>query len=561
MTTEIDPIALQEELQQRIRRYLLTALPISRRFPRLRAEAEQYLSKTDILIKGPFLEAIPDFPKGCSLKDLVSESVLHPGFSHLGEEIFSRKLHAHQETAIRRSVTHKENVVVATGTGSGKTDCFLFPMIDGLLKAGIADKPGIRAIIVYPLNALANDQLYQRLAPVITGKLASFGLTIGRYTGQTKPGMRRDQIEQRLMESDSIKHEFPNGIPGNWLLSRDEMLRTPPHVLVTNYAMLEHLLLLPHNRPLFNNVDLQYLILDELHSYAGTQATEVAMLIRKLLNRYAKGKPVRSMGTSASLSSEPSEAVKVAEFAGRLFHAKFGPPIKSTRQRHHLLSSPAKPETLTHSQWKKLWGLLDRVKDLKSSSEAIDTWNDEVIADGIDLLVEPNAETLPEALCKGLGSNAAIQKLAQILAEKGTILVSEVADLLFGTDGTAHERRDAIRAMVTLGAFARVSPDSFPLLPARYHIFTKGVEDATVEIVPSSVSEEHAVGLRFQREFKDATTGRSRYRLLTCRKCGELYFEAWSSGAGQKIQPKLNESRACTLEIDAAPIASASIAE
>lgn len=536
MPTEIDPIALQEELQQRIRRYLLTALPISRRFPRMRKEAEQYLFKTDILIKGPFLEAIPDFPKGCSLKDLASEGVLHPGFHQLGDEVFTRKLHKHQETAIRRSVTQNENIVVATGTGSGKTECFLFPMIDGLLKAGIADKPGIRAIIVYPLNALANDQLYQRLAPAIAGKLASFGLTIGRYTGQTKSGMLRDTIEKRLLENDSIKREFPDGIPENWLLSRDEMLRTPPHVLVTNYAMLEHLLLLPHNRPLFANVDLQYLILDELHSYAGTQATEVAMLIRKLLNRYAKGRPVRSMGTSASLSNEPSEDSKVAEFAGRLFHAKFGLPIKSARQRHHLLGSPTRPDNLTYAQWSKLWELLNRVKDLEITTEAISLWNDTVIADNIDLLVEPNAETLPEALCKGLGGNAAMQRLAQILAEKGTILVADVADLLFGAEGTAHERQEAIRAMVTLGAFARISPDSFPLLPARYHIFTKGVEDATVEIVPASISEEHAVSLRFQREFKDAKTGRSRYRLLTCRKCGELYFEAWSSGAGQKIQ-------------------------
>lgn len=538
MTAEIDPIALQESLQARIRRYLLTALPISRRFPNLRREAEQYLSRTDVLLKGPFLEAIPDFPKGASLQDLVREGVLHSGFEELGEAVFTRQLHQHQEEAIRRSVSNKENVVVATGTGSGKTECFLFPMLDGLLKAGIGGKPGIRAIIVYPLNALANDQLYQRLVPVLASKLRAYGLTVGRYTGQTKPEMSRDKIAERLMENDSIRREFSDGIPENWLLSRDEMLRTPPHVLVTNYAMLEHLLLLPHNRPLFANVNLQFLILDELHSYAGTQATEVAMLIRKLLNRYAKGKAVQCMGTSASLSQEPTEDAKVAEFAGRLFHAKFGVPIKSKRLRHKLLSSLPNAQKLSLAQWRVLKTLYTKVKDISDPIQAIEAWNEKVRAEEIDLLVEPQAETLSAALCKGLGANPTIQNLAQILAEKGAILVAEVASKLFGNEGSDQERQEAVRSMVTLGAFARLTPDSFPLLPARYHLFAKGVEDATVEIVPRALSDEHGINLRFQREFKDANTGNPRYRLLTCRKCGELYFEAWSNGTGQKIQPE-----------------------
>lgn len=538
MTAEIDPISLQEELQQRIRRYLQTALPISRRFPRLLKEAEDYLSKQDVLLKGPFLEAIPDFPKGRSLKELVQEGVLHEGFAELGETVYQRKLHQHQEDAIRRVISGKENIVVATGTGSGKTECFLFPLVDYLLKAGMAGKPGIRAIIVYPLNALANDQLYQRLAPVIASKLASFGLTVGRYTGQTPASMNRRQIAERLMESESIRREFPGGIPENWLLSRQEMLENPPHVLLTNYAMLEHLLLLPHNRPLFAHVDLNFLILDELHSYAGTQATEVALLLRKLLHRYAKGNKIRCIGTSASLSPDPSEDGKVSQFAGRLFHANFGPPIKAKRQRHRCLSVTPNPQEFKIQQWLNLASLLDRTRQIAVPAEALKLWNETVIAGEIDLLVNPQAETLPEALCKGLGADPGIQKLAQQLADEGTVLVAELADRLFGGIGTLHERQEAVRAMVTLGAYARETSDGFPLLPARYHIFAKGVEEATVEIVPAALSNEQAVHFRFQREFRDAQTGADRYRLLTCRKCGELYFEAWSGAAGQKIQPE-----------------------
>lgn len=538
MNREIDPIALQDELQQRIRRYLLTALPISRRFPKLRTEASKLINQPEMVIKGPFLEAIPDFPKGSSLKDLVEEGVLHNGFSSLGAFVYERRLHAHQEKAIRQVVSEKKNVVVATGTGSGKTECFLFPLIDALLKADIFGRPGIRAIIVYPLNALANDQLYQRLAPILADKLSDYGLTVGRYTGQTKAGMSRDEIEAQLLGSDFIKEIFPKGIPSNWLLSRKEMLDTPPNVLVTNYAMLEHLLLLPHNRPLFQGLDLKLLVLDELHSYAGTQATEVAMLLRKLINRYARNNDIRYIGTSASLSSALDEKKKIASFASRLFDAPFGDPITATRERHRLLSVTPSANEISIEQWLTLKDLLGSVRGIKDEAKAIETWNDEVIQADIDLFVDRTLENLSKALSKALGADPNIQNLAEILAREGSVLVSDVADRLFGCTGSSTDRQEAVRAMVAVGAYARETSEGYPLLPARYHIFAKGIEDATIQLAPSKVSSEHAIRLRLASEFRDAAEGCPRYRLLTCRKCGELYFEAWESLGLQEIYPQ-----------------------
>lgn len=538
MSQEIDPILLQEELQNRIRRYLLTALPISRRFPNLRAEAERLINQPEMVIKGPFLEAIPDFPKGASLKDLVEEGLLHEGFAQLGSTVYERRLHAHQEEAIRSVVGDRKNIVVATGTGSGKTECFLFPLIDSLLKANIAGRPGIRAILVYPLNALANDQLYQRLAPIIAGKLAEYGLTVGRYTGQTRADMSRKQIETQLLAGDFIKQLFPDGIPRNWLLSREEMLETPPNVLITNYAMLEHLLLLPHNRPLFNHVDLKFLVLDEVHSYAGTQATEVALLLRKLINRYARNGEIRFIGTSASLSAAPAEQAKISTFAARLFHAPFAPPITAQRERHRLLCVPQHNTAFSIAQWKVLKDLLMEARAITSPAEAITRWNNRVIEEEIDLLVDETEETLAQAMAKVLGADPKVQELAVILSSEGSILVSEVADRLFGNTATSQERQEAVRAMVTLGAYARETPETYPLLPARYHIFTKGVEDATVELAALKESNEHATQLRFAREFRDPESNALRFRLLTCRKCGELYFEGWENSAQQKIQPE-----------------------
>ena len=157
--TEIDPVALQNDLQDRLQRYLKTALPIHRKFPNLKKQAEEELFKSGRLIKGPYLEALPDFPKSRSLEDLIIEDVLHEGFSKLDPKVVERPLHAHQEEAIRCIVEDKQNTVIATGTGSGKTECFVYPMIDELLKANINGAPGIRAILVYPMNALANSQM------------------------------------------------------------------------------------------------------------------------------------------------------------------------------------------------------------------------------------------------------------------------------------------------------------------------------------------------------------------------------------------------------------------
>lgn len=537
MIQEIDPITLQKNLQDRIQRYLLTSLPISRRFPNLRKQAEDYLSTPDVLLKGPFLEAIPDFPKGKSLEELVAEGVVHSGFSELGSPVYSRPLHKHQEEVIRRVCLKKENVVVATGTGSGKTECFLFPMIDELVRAGVNNSPGIRAIIVYPMNALANDQLYQRLAPDLTEKLAAHGITLGRYTGQTHPTKTRDQIASDLLSRDDIKERFSEGIPDTWLLSRQEMLTRQPHVLVTNYAMLEHLLLLPHNRSLFNNADLRFLVLDEIHTYSGTQATEVALLLRKLLNRYAKGKDVRCIGTSASLAGGPDADRKVSEFAGRLFNASFGTPIRSSRKRHAALSGPCEETPLAIEQWMLLRDLLQKTTSESPSADRLDLWNETLLENDIDFLVDPDAEDIAAVLCSKLGRDPRMQNLATILADRPAVLVSDIATQIFPEASSELEGGEAVKAMVALGAYARQTPNGFPLFPARYHLFTKGVEDATVQLLPSSISTEHAGELRFRREFRDAETGSPRYRLLTCRRCGELYFEAWSKN-GNQLQPE-----------------------
>tara|TARA_R110002096_G_scaffold233047_2_gene423011 strand:+ start:13139 stop:19186 length:6048 start_codon:yes stop_codon:yes gene_type:complete len=527
---EVDPLALQEDLHDRMKRYLLTALPISRRFPNLRTEAHQKLSADDALIKGPFLETLPDYPKGKSLKDLVESGLLHEGFSRLNASVYERPLHKHQEAAIESIVREEENIVVATGTGSGKTECFLFPMLDGLLKADVSGTPGVRAILVYPLNALANDQLYSRLVPAIAKELQEYGITVGRYTGQTSARDSRETIERDLLDTPNspMRELFGNKIPDNWLLSRDEMLTTPPHVLVTNYAMLEHLLLLPRNAQLFANADIQFMVLDEVHVYSGAQATEVALLLRKLKNRFAAGVDVRSIGTSASLGESEEDKKKVIEFANRLFGSPFSKVVTSRRLDHHRLRNTKPVRTKGAEGWIRAHKALSEVRGI-AEDEQLTGWLERVGDGGFETISKKGDETLQQYLCRFLAEDEMIHRTAEYLNkhEKRPLVV--VARDLF-PDEDPVTAREAIKALVALAAYAREDKSGFPLLPARYHLFTRGIEEATVEMQNGEENSEQVSNLRFHREFRDHVTDRPRYRLMTCRRCGELYFEGYEVG-------------------------------
>jgi len=527
---EVDPIHLQEDLQERMSRYLMTALPIHRRFPNLRAEAGKELSRSASLIQGPFLEALPDFPKGTSLEELVDKGLLHAGFRSLEPEVLSRPLHVHQEEAIRRVVEKEENVVVATGTGSGKTECFFFPLLDTLLKADIKGQPGIRAILVYPLNALANDQLYRRLVPVLAHQLRDYGLTVGRYTGQTTIGRNRSWFEQQYLEDEFFRGMFGNEIPSNWLLSREEMLDTPPHILVTNYAMLEHLLLLPRNADLFNYTDLRFLVLDEIHTYSGAQATEVSLLLRKLRNRHVPNADVRCIGTSASLGSSKKAKAQIIDFAGRLFGASFSKVITAKREAHHLLESEVETVRLATTDWIALHDVLREVRHAENDRQ-IEDWNRLVKEKGLAMAVAPEeGKSLSQLLCEPMSRDETVRNLSEHLATEGLEPLARAASHLFPDAADEEEAQNALKGLVALGAFTRESENTFPLLPARYHLFTRGIEEATVELAHPDDNAERAVNLRFRREFKDAKTEMPRYRLMTCRKCGELYFEGFEKG-------------------------------
>ena len=205
----------------------------------------------------------------------------------------------HQNRSWRRLSSKGQQpkpTIVTTGTGSGKTECFLFPILNHCLRARKLDQQGIKAIILYPMNALAADQ-EKRFARVIwkTDELRKAGIRVGNYTGRydpSDPGAAAGSGTMAMGEDHGISNH-------------EAQQENPPDILLTNYKMLDYLLLRPQDQRLwrFNEPGLlSYLVLDELHTYDGAQGADVACLIRRLKERLeiSKGE-LCVVGTSATL--------------------------------------------------------------------------------------------------------------------------------------------------------------------------------------------------------------------------------------------------------------------
>ena len=163
----LDPISAATLIGDSYRRYLKSRHQPGDR--RLRNEFHRALDAFQ-LHKGPFIQTTPPYRQGISIDGLITDETLHRGFAKVGRNVFptERPLYLHQERAIRKARAGR-NLVIATGTGSGKTECYLFPILDYLLRerdAGTLADPGVRAMLLYPMNALANDQM-QRLRDML----------------------------------------------------------------------------------------------------------------------------------------------------------------------------------------------------------------------------------------------------------------------------------------------------------------------------------------------------------------------------------------------------------
>lgn len=239
--------------------------------------------------KGPYVEIIPNFKSGASISEAVDKGLLNPVFKDLFNNGYmncknadSFKLYEHQEASLKK-VKNNRNIIISSGTSSGKTECYLFPIISYLLdeyQRTKAPVKGLRAILIFPMNVLANDQ-YDRFKEIfenIYNVLGTMPFSYGKYTGETE--------ETEVLAAGSMRGVANKG--QGEMISREEMRESTPNILFTNYSMLEYLLL----RPVDNNIitsetagKCKFCVLDEIHVYPGAKGVEVSYLLRRLVHR------------------------------------------------------------------------------------------------------------------------------------------------------------------------------------------------------------------------------------------------------------------------------------
>jgi hypothetical protein len=393
-----NPLTLFDDLREMYLRYLDS--PFDLRYPDLVTERRALLNTDGRLFRQPLIEPIPAYQSSNNTFQGIAQSLLGPSWSaadiaalanFVSLELFppSRMPYAHQEQVFAESVVNGNDVIVTTGTGSGKTECFLLPIIATLIResAGwgppgprdprwdwwnhrlnqtsnrwlpripqrnhenpVVRPPGMRAIILYPLNALVEDQL-GRMRSVLDSNNARGWLQshrsgnrfyFGRYTGRSPvPGERNSpktsKLREELRSMEQEAHQvlgsaaarfFPR-MDGGEMWSRWDMQDQPPDILITNYSMMNIMLMRSIETPIFDTTRqwlagdksrLFHLVVDELHTYRGTPGTEVAYLIRVLLDRLGLGpdsEQLRIIASSASLTGDAAGLDYLEAFFGR----------------------------------------------------------------------------------------------------------------------------------------------------------------------------------------------------------------------------------------------------
>lgn len=228
-----------------------------------------------------------------------------------------RNLYKHQVNSIEYCLKDKKDLIISSGTGSGKSECFLIPILAKLFSESDKEleQDGIRVLIVYPLNALINSQM-KRLQTFLGYQNSKRPyIRFGFYTSKLK-----DDTKNRY-DTYSQERNPECYFPITQIIDRKELRESPPHILITNYSMLEYSLLRARDLPLFNSNKLHTVILDEAHTYTGALAAEMAMLLRRTLFKFNKNQDeVNFFATSATIGDpEKDNGKKLEEFASKLY--------------------------------------------------------------------------------------------------------------------------------------------------------------------------------------------------------------------------------------------------
>lgn len=452
----------------------------------------------------------PAFAKGAWIDELVSQGVLHQECSRIfrvkrdaGDAGSALRLHRHQVDAIASAGTRR-NYVLTTGTGSGKSLAYIVPIVNAVLRE--KKRPGIKAIVVYPMNALANSQEQE------LGKFLKFGypdgrgpVTFRRYTGQ------EDDLERRSIWAD------------------------PPDILLTNYVMLELILTRTEERPLVTAAKgLRFLVLDELHTYRGRQGADVALLVRRTRDACAAAE-LQHVGTSATMASSGSSQQQRKEVA-RVATLLFGAPVAPEDVIGETLERASPEPNLNETDFRS--ALSTRVCETPRTLTALPSYAT-FVADPLSRWIENTFGVTTES-----GTGVLVRATPRTVGGAGGAAV----ELAAATGANAAICAEHIKHQLLVGSQVRHPETGFPVFAFRLHQFISRGETVYASIEPEG---DRYLTLHPQK-FVPGDRSKLLVPLVFCRECGQEYYTVRrvESGPEPHLEPRALHDRAEDGETD-----------
>jgi hypothetical protein len=460
------------------------------RAPDILSQVEQIYA-TNRFWPEPLISINPNFERGASVADLAADGSLHPDTARVfrvdGQPI---RFHRHQAQAIARA-TQRQSFAVTTGTGSGKSLCFFVPIIDAAIRARAAGETArTRAIVIYPMNALANSQMKELEKFIEQSGLPQKLLpTFARYTGQESTE-ERERIQQ-----------------------------AKPDILLTNFMMLELLMTRQStlDRAVIANADgLDFIVLDELHTYRGRQGADVAMLMRRVRDRLCRDHAPICIGTSATMASDGGDDVRataVARVASRLF----GTTIHADGVIDESLERATDPPLTPAMLGQRLAAAVD--------GDVPETLDDDA------LRVHPLAVWIELEI--GLQDG-------QRLSRRAPITIKEAAERLAQQTGRDEARcRSQLQAMLILMsrlANERGGTGERAFMAFKLHRFLSGAGHVYATLRATSQRRVTLDGQRFDPDDPEARL----YSTFFCRNCGQEHHPVVlvEEGGERRVLPR-----------------------
>ncbi|WP_367331264.1 DEAD/DEAH box helicase [Sphingobacterium multivorum] len=525
MTNAFD---IWSEIKDVYLKYIDTGLPMYNK--KLEEERRLLYEKDDAICKKPIIELTKKYKEYLSIFDVCAKYRLDPLFADLiCRGLFpykDGKLYEHQVDSLKEAVNNKKNIIVTTGTGSGKTESFLLPLFYNILQSKKKKSKfnGIQGLILYPLNALAEDQM-RRLRKSLCSdsvvdffdeKLNSQYITFARYTGITPFSGKEDKakIEKERISllqnwesayelsvksnDDEYLYDVVNPNRSIELWNRFDIQRNPPDVFITNYSMLNIILMREAEDNIFEETrrwlkespdHIFHIVIDELHSYRGTAGTEVAYLLRLLLQRldlHPESPQVQYMCSSASMQEGNRSKNFIKGFFG-VSESYFNEKFKLIGGRENEIVQDFKK--------------LDANTILKS------------IEAGVDIFERYN-----------------LLNLLRSKIPKPSLTRDVLAEIFI--DSTAPTAESALSAI--LEELTKLKSNGNNEQPQRIHYFFKNVDglwscvNSECNAVESAFRfQGRTVGKLYKRPVSHCECGSPVLEVLTCRQCGELYFNGF----------------------------------